>query len=176
MLTLGSLWFFEEVLTSEGQVQHNAHKLSLEGLFWSFHFNKATRVLLVNMRPSPHARHVVLELSRVNVTQDVTRGPDFNIVTNVIFDNKRGGTFKERSFLRSALCQLPDKQDQLAVLYGRGSAQSDHKLIVQELGSEKLVQAISIEKPLVDICSLSLNSDHLVCVLTENDLHIYKWT
>ena len=100
-MTLGSLWFFQEEVAGQGQ--HTAHKLSLEGLFWSLHFDQATRLLLVNMRPNPHARHVVLEMSLVNVSQDVTRGPDYNIATNVIFDNKRGGTYKDRSFLRSAL-------------------------------------------------------------------------
>ena len=89
---------------------------------------------------------------RVNVSQDVTRGPDYNIATNVIFDNKRGGTYKEKSFLRSALCQRPtisEEEDaavgQIAVLYGRGSASSDHKLIVQDVGNDKVVQEILIE-------------------------------
>jgi len=173
VMTLGSLWFFEETFAN-GQLQHVAHKLAFEGLFWSFHFNNETRQLLVSTRPNPHARHVVLEMARVNLSEDVTRGPDFHIRTNIIFDNKHGGSYKERSFLRSTMCQR--EEGQLRVLFGRGSAQHDHRLVVQEVGNEKILQEIPIEKPILDICSLTLNSDQIVCILTENELHIYKWT
>ena len=81
--------------------------------------------------------------------------------------------------MKSALCHKPGtKQDggQMVVLYGRGSAQKDHKLIVQEVGSDRVIQEVNISKPLIDIRVLTLNSDEIVCVLTENELHIYKWT
>ena len=53
VMTLGSLWFFEDTANVE---QHTIHKLSVEGLFWSFDFHAATRNLLINFRPQPHAR------------------------------------------------------------------------------------------------------------------------
>ena len=71
----------------------------------------------------------MIEFNRVNVSEDVTRGPDFQVSTNIIFDNKRGGSYKDRSFLKSTLCQRPGQEGQVLVLFGRGSAQNDHKLI-----------------------------------------------
>jgi E3 ubiquitin-protein ligase RFWD3 len=177
VMTLGSLWFFEERLNSDGEMQYNAHKLSVDGLFWSMYFHEATRLLMVSTRPTPHARHMVVELSRLNVSEDATLGPDYHIVTSMVFDHRRGGSFKERAFLRSALCQKPGGDEgQIVALYGRGSAQTDHRLIVQEVGSDKVLQEIPIERPILDICPLTLNSDHVVTILTETELHIYKWT
>ena len=179
VMTLGSLWFFEEVPAANGQFQHKPHRISIEGLFWSLHFNCESRLLLVNFRPNPHARHAVVQFDRINVSQNVTQGPDYQISTRVIFDNKKGGTYKEKSFLRSVICQKPGTEEnqsgQMVVLYGRGSAQKDHKLIVQEVGSDRVMQEVAVSKPLIDICVLRLNSDDIVCLLTENDLHIYKW-
>ena len=177
VMTLGSLWFFEEVPSRDGQIQHKPHKISLDGLFWSFHFNQESRLLLVNFRPHPHARHVVLQVDRINVSTDVTQGPEYQLSTRIIFDNKKGGTYKDKSFLKSILSSKPGgEQGQMMVLFGRGSAQKDHKLIVQEVGSDRVIQEINIAKPLLDINILKLNSDYIVCVLTENELHIYKWT
>ncbi len=177
VMTLGSLWFFEEVLNSDGQVQHKAHKLAVEGLFWSLHFNFESRLLLVNFKPSPHARHAVLQFDRINVAQDVTQGPEYQIRTRIIFDNKKGGTFKEKTFLRSVLSRKACSKDhQMTVLFGRGSGKTDHKLIVQEVGSDRVLQEVPIPKPILDICTLTLNSDHIVCALTEHELLLYKWT
>jgi len=180
VMTLGSLWFFEEVPSADGQIQHKSHRIGIEGLFWSLHFNLESRLLLVNFRPHPHARHAVLQFDRVNVSQNVTQGPEYQISTRIIFDNKKGGTYKEKSFLKSVLCHKPGTDGtqggQMLVLYGRGSAHKDHKLIVQEVGSDRVIQEVSIYKPIVDICVLRLNSNDIVCVLTETELHIYKWT
>lgn len=176
VMTLGSLWFFEEVTVGDGQIQHSCHKIQLEGLFWSMHFNADTRLLLVNFRPNPHARHVVLQFDRINVSTNVTQGPEFRLSHSVIFDNKKGGSYKEKSFLKSVLCPKPGSEGQMLVLYGRGSGKSDQKLIVQEVGSERVIQEVNVAKPLLDLCALQLNCDHIVCALTENELYIYKWT
>ena len=172
---IGSLWFFEERICGDGVVQHKPHKINVDALFWSMYFHVSTRLLLISTRPQPHARHIVIEFNRVNVSEDVTRGPDFQVSTNIIFDNKRGGSYKDRSFLKSTLCQRPGQEGQVLVLFGRGSAQNDHKLIVQEVGTEKVVQEIHIAQPILDICTFTLNASHMVCVLTENELHVYKW-
>ena len=122
----------------------------------------------------PFFRHVVLELNKVNVSQDVTQ-PEFSIRTNIIFDQRNGGSYKERSFLRSILCSKPNMEDQLLVIFGRGSSSRDHKLVVQELGSERVLQEISIEKPILNLESVRLNDEHYLCILSENEVHIYKW-
>ena len=119
-------------------------------------------------------RHIVLELNKVNVSQDVTQ-PQYSIRTNIIFDQKKGGSYKDRSFLRSILCSKPRVEDQLLVIFGRGSSSRDHKLVVQELGSERVVQEISIEKPILNLESVRLNDEHYLCILSENEVHIYKW-
>ena len=106
VMTLGSLWFFEEIVTNDGGLQHKPHKINIEGaLFWSMYFHKPSRLLLVSTRPQPHARHIVFEFNRVNISTDVTQGPNYQVSSNPIFDNKRGGSYKERSFLRSTICQ-----------------------------------------------------------------------
>ena len=76
--------------------------------------------------------------------------------------------------MRSTICQ-GQRDGQNLILYGRGSAHNDHKLIVQEIGSGKVLQEIKIEKPILDICAFVLNTTQMVCVLTENELHVYKW-
>ena len=166
--------FFEERINSDGDFLYKPHPININNaLFWSMHFHKSTRMLLVSTRPQPHQRHIVIEFNRVNISNDAVQGPDFQISTNFVFDNKRGGSYKERSFLRS---QLFEKQDgQVLVLFGRGSATSDHKLIVQEVGSDKMIQEIHVGKPILDICTFKLNSTNMVCLLTENELHVYKW-
>lgn len=175
VMTLGSLWFFEEIVTNDGGLQHKPHKINIEGaLFWSMYFHKPSRLLLVSTRPQPHARHIVFEFNRVNISTDVTQGPNYQVSSNPIFDNKRGGSYKERSFLRSTICQ-GQSDGQNLILYGRGSSHNDHKLVVQEIGSGKVLQEIKIEKPILDICAFVLNTTQMVCVLTENELHVYKW-
>ena len=61
-------------------------------------------------------------------------------------------------------------------MYGRGSAHTDHKLVVQEVGNDKILQEIPVDRPIVDVCAFSLNSEHFVSVLCEADMIIYKWT
>ena len=175
VMTLGSLWFFEE--SNGAEKQYTIHKLSVDGLFWSFHFHATTRLLLVNLRPNPtHSRHIVLELSKINVSEDVSN-PKYSIRTNIIFDQKKGGSYKERSFLRSILSSKPGSDEHAVVLYGRGSGHKDHKLVVQEVGSgsDRVLQEISIEKPILDLETFKLNDEEIVCILGENELHIYKW-
>ncbi len=133
-------------------------------------------MLMVSTRPSPHAHHIVCELSRINVTENPAQGVDFQVVTNIVLEDKRGGSYKTRSFLRSTLYPKPSGDGQLLAMYGRGSAQSDHKLVIKEVGTDKVVQEVSTGKPVLDICPLTLNSEHLICVLLETELLIYKWT
>jgi len=174
--TLGSLWFFE----NRGESFY-AHKLEVEGLFWSLRFDAKTRLILASTKPTPHARHVVCEPVRINVSQDPLK-PDFKVTAaNVLLDNRRGGSYTDRSFLRPAVFEKPgggspDSSSTLLISYGRGSVQSDHKLILQEVGTDKFIQEVPVPKPILDICPITLNHNHYVVLLCETEVFIYKWT
>jgi len=168
--TLGSLWFFE----NKGQ-EFYAHKLEVSGLFWCLRFDVNSRLILASTKPSPHARHIVAEPIRVNVAADPTAGPDFKVSVNIILDNRAGGSYTDRSFLRTAIFSKP-QSDTMLVAYSRGSVQSDHKLIIQEVGMERFVQDIPVPKPVLDICPVTLNQNHYVILLTETEVFIYQWT
>ena len=147
----------------------------MSGLFWSLRFDPKSRLILASTKPTPHARHIVAEPVRVNVSEDPRAGPDFKVTVNVLLDNRSGGSYTDRSFLRTALFPKP-KSDTMLVAYSRGSAQSDHKLVIQEVGMERFVQDIPVPKPVVDICPVTLNQNHYVILLTETDILVYQWT
>lgn len=109
VLTLGSLWFFE----NEQHSSYRAHRLPLEGAFWSLRFDRNTRLVLVTTRPNPHSRHVALELTRVNVGGADSDPPEFVISANPILDCRRGGSYSVRSFLRAAVISNPDRADRV---------------------------------------------------------------
>jgi hypothetical protein len=43
------------------------------------------------------------------------------------------------------------------------------------VGNDKIVQEIPVDRPIVDVCAFTLNSEPYVTVLCEADLIIYKW-
>ena len=167
--TLGSLWFFE----NRGD-EFYAHKLDINGLFWSLRFDVKTRLVLASTKPTPHARHVVCELVRVNVSSDPSQ-PDFKVTMNTLLDNRRGSSYTDRSFLRPAVFEKP-ASNALLIAYGRGSAHSDHKLVMQEVGTDKFIQEIPVPKPILDLCSIGLNQNHYLIMLCETEVFVYKWT
>ena len=93
----------------------------------------------------------------------------------MILDNRAGGSYTDRSFLRTSIFSKP-QSDTMLVAYSRGSVQSDHKLIIQEVGMERFVQDIPVPKPVLDICPVTLNQNHYVILLTETEVFIYQWT
>ena len=40
---------------------------TFQGLFWSLKFDMQTRLILVSTKPTPHARHIVLEPNRIRL-------------------------------------------------------------------------------------------------------------
>ena len=84
-------------------------------------------------------------------------------------------SISRKIFIIFSLKSIGQSDGQNLILYGRGSSHNDHKLVVQEIGSGKVLQEIKIEKPILDICAFVLNTTQMVCVLTENELHVYKW-
>lgn len=171
VLTLGSLWFFENVGESAGG--YKASKLPLDGAFWSMRFDANTRLVLVTTRPAPHSRQVALELSRVSVSDN---GSDFVVTANPVLDCRRGGSYSERSFLRAAVVSNPERADRVLVCFGRGSTAQDHKLVVQEVGSDRVVQEVAVGRPVLDVCPIRINAQNFVAVLTGADVVIYKWS
>jgi hypothetical protein len=47
---------------------------------------------------------------------------------------------------------------------------------VQEVGNDRIVQEIPVDRPIVDVCAFSLNAEHYVTVLCEAELIMYKWS
>ena len=92
-------------------------------------------------------------------------------------DHRKGGSYTDRSFLRSAIFSKPGTACKTVVVaYGRGSGQCDQKIIIQEVGTEKYVQEIPVAKPVLDICSALLNDNHYVIALSETEIAVYKWS
>ena len=92
-------------------------------------------------------------------------------------DHRKGGSYTDRSFLRSAIFSKPGTDNKTMVIaYGRGSGRSDHKVIVQEGGTDKYLQEIPVAKPILDICYSILNQNHYVVILCDTELAVYKWS
>ncbi len=53
---------------------------------------------------------------------------------------------------------------------------TDHKVILQEVGSDAVVQEVSTGKPVLDICPVGVNGQQYLAVLNGSDLVLYKWT
>lgn len=138
-----------------------------------------SRLLLVSSRPSPHSRHTVLEPTLVNISTDPTVAPVHVVTTNTISDIRKGGSYTDRSFLRSAIFKKPDSggvgEGAAVVVFGKGSALSDQKFSLQEVGSDRLLQEAPVPKPILDVCSFSVNNHHLVAFLCETEVLLYRW-
>eukprot|EP00095_Tigriopus_kingsejongensis_P004974 maker-scaffold96_size378025-snap-gene-2.35 protein:Tk04974 transcript:maker-scaffold96_size378025-snap-gene-2.35-mRNA-1 annotation:"hypothetical protein DAPPUDRAFT_300353" len=164
VMTLGSLWFFS--LHSD---EYKPHKLLPSEPFAAMRFCPDLRLILVSSRPNPHSRHIVGSLSKTELSSSE---PDFQCSLNEVYNQKRGGSYTERSFLRSCLF----RDDHKAILaYGRGSSGSDHKLILEEIGSEKILQEIQVPRPILDVNKFSVNGEQFVAVLTECQIYLYQW-
>merc|ERR1712083_510634 len=61
------------------------------------------------------------------------------------------------------------------LVYSRGTGMGDHKIILQEVGSGKIIQEISVGKPVLDIKQASINQVNYLAVLGETELLMYKW-
>lgn len=65
---------------------------------------------------------------------------------------------------------------QVCIAFGRGSCSSDHRVLIQEAGSERVVQEIPTNKPVVDICPMDVNGSHYLAFLCETEVLLYKWS
>lgn len=165
VMTLGSLWFFAQDPACANT--YTPHRLKPSEPFWSMRFDNDLRLLLISTRPNPHSRHIVGSLTQLEV-------PDSEVQCSLIemYNQKRGGSYTERSFLKACIF----RDDQRAILaYGRGSSGSDHKMILEELGTEKILQEVRVPRPILDITKFSVNGEHFVAALCECQVFIYQW-
>ena len=71
----------------------------------------------------------------------------------------------------------PDNENQLVLLYGKGTGQIDQRVAAQEVGSEKPLQECPVPKPVLDIASpVVINRDNFAVFLCEAEILLYKWT
>lgn len=163
-MTLGSLWFWAH---HQG-MDWVPHRLPIDAkLLWAMEFEPESRLVLVSCRPAPQAVHLIVELSCTRVDS----GP---VVTcRTVLKQPSGGSYSVRSFLRSTLISAPNGQALL--VFGRGTGQTDHRVIVQEVGSERVVQELNIGRPVLDLCQATINGDRHLAVLGETELTMYKW-
>jgi len=166
-MTLGSLWFWAHHVHNQG-VEWVAHRLPLDAkLLWAMQFEPESRLLLVSCRPAPQAVHLILELACTRVES----GPV--VTSRTVLKQTSGGSYSARSFLRSTLVSAPNGQ--VFLVFGRGSGQTDHRVVVQEVGSERVVQELNIGRPVLDVCQATINGDRHLAVLGETELTMYKW-
>jgi len=164
VLTLGSLWYWE--LPGGAPVQHRL-ATPPGRLFSSLTFLPSSRPLLVSCRPAPTAAHIVMQLA-------VTRLPGGRSVTGQVLSEVPGGSYREKSFLRSALVEGA-REGQALLVFGRGSGVTDTKLVVREVGTERTLQEVNVGKPVIDIQAAEINGVKYLAALGETELTMYKW-
>ncbi|TRY73195.1 hypothetical protein TCAL_00947 [Tigriopus californicus] len=165
VMTLGSLWFFAQNPADANS--YAPHRLKPSEPFWSMRFDNDLRLLLISTRPNPHSRHIVGSLTQIEVPESENQCSLIEM-----YNKKRGGSYTERSFLKACIF----RDDQRAILvYGRGSSGSDHKMVLEELGTEKILQEVRVPRPILDIAKFSVNGEHFVAALCECQVFIYQW-
>jgi len=170
VMTLGSVWFWE-FPPSGPCLQHRlslATSQAAPRLFWSLSVEQDSRLGMVITKPSPVNTTIVFQLAANQVS-------GARVVTANILMTSPGSSYSLRSFLRGAILPLDREGGRQVVVTGRGTSSSDHKLTVREVGSERILQEISIGKPVLDVQALELNGVKNLAVLGENELTMYKW-
>jgi len=163
-MTLGSLWFWSHHQGTDWV----PHRLPIDAkLLWSMEFEPESRLVLVSCRPSPQAVHLVIELNCTLVNSQPV------VTCRTVMKQASGGSYSARSFLRSTL--IPGKSGETLLVFGRGTGQTDHRVIVQEVGSQRVVQEINIGRPVLDLCQANINGERRLAVLGETELTMYKW-
>jgi len=167
VLTLGSLWYWEHNM---GDNTFIPHKLQTPkgAIFWSLEYEPNSRLVLVVCRPSPLSKHLVMELSSTTL-------PTGRVVTTNIIMESQGGSYSVRSFLRSSLMVVGDQAETVMLVFSRGTGMGDQKVIVQEVGTGRIQQELSVGKPVLDIKQATINQQNYLAILGETELIMYKW-
>jgi len=167
VLTLGSLWYWEHNM---GDNTFIPHKLPTPqgALFWSLEYEPSSRLVLVVCRPAPLSKHLVMELT-------TTALPTGRVVTTNTIMESQGGSYSARSFLRSSLMVAGGQEGTVMLVYSRGTGMGDQKIIVQEVGTGRIQQEVSVGKPVLDIKQATINQQNYLAILGETELMMYKW-
>jgi len=167
VLTLGSLWYWEHNM---GDNTFIPHKLPTPqgALFWSLEYEPSSRLVLLVCRPSPLSKHLVMELTTTTL-------PTGRVVTTNTLMTSQGGSYSARSFLRSSLVVTGGQEGTVMLVYSRGTGMGDQKVIVQEVGSGRIQQELSVGKPVLDIKQATINQQNYLAILGETELMMYKW-
>jgi len=167
VLTLGSLWYWEHNM---GDNTFTPHRLPTPqgSLFWSMEYEPTSRLVLVVCKPSPLSTHLVLELTSTTL-------PTGRVVTTNTIMTSQGGSYSARSFLRSSLVVTGGEEGTVMLVFTRGTGMGDQKVIVQEVGSGRIQQELSVGKPVLDIKQATINQQNYLAVLGETELMMYKW-
>eukprot|EP00088_Acartia_fossae_P063041 TRINITY_DN7661_c0_g1_i11.p1 TRINITY_DN7661_c0_g1~~TRINITY_DN7661_c0_g1_i11.p1 ORF type:complete len:783 (-),score=136.21 TRINITY_DN7661_c0_g1_i11:343-2664(-) len=165
VMTLTSLWFWFPASADENSWE--SCKLNIEQrLLWSLDFDHDSFLVLVGCKPSPLASHLVLELNSTMIDS----GRAYTVRPIMV---GKGGSYNIRSFLRSSLLPAPNGQVHLA--FSKGTGQNDHKVVIQEVGSDRVMQELKVDRPIVDIKQMKLNDERYLALLGETELTVYKW-
>lgn len=155
---------------NEDRVQE--HPLPLEGPFTSVSFEKSTRHILVSCRPSqkhPHARHLVCELQKVNISSDSAALN--NVITVNTIHTFRGGT-TQKVLSRSCIFVNPFQEGNVLVCACDESTQST---CVWDLSTTSCVQQLKCSDTILDIFPVKSNQNDYLALLTDKTLKLYKW-
>ncbi|CAL4138231.1 unnamed protein product [Meganyctiphanes norvegica] len=149
------------------------YPLLLEGPFASFSFERTTRHILVTCRPSqksPHARHLICELTTVNLSTDVGSAPNIVVSANIV-NTFRGGT-TQKVLSRTCLIPSPMNSDTALACCNDESTQS---VFIWDIATGGCVQQIRINDNVVDVAHIRSNQDSYLTLLTDKVLKVYKW-
>ncbi|NXB76338.1 RFWD3 ligase, partial [Donacobius atricapilla] len=129
-----------------------------------------TRHCLAKYRPSknnPNVRCVMMELTCSPLTEG---SEDVVCSSNPVQTFSTGSACKLLS--KNAIFQSPEDDGSVFVCAGDEASNS---ALLWDAGSGSLLQKLSANLPVLDICPLEVNQSHHLATLTEKMVNIYKW-
>ncbi|KFP83477.1 E3 ubiquitin-protein ligase RFWD3, partial [Acanthisitta chloris] len=129
-----------------------------------------TRHCLATYRPgknNPCVRCVMMELTCNPLTE---ASGDVVCSSNPVQTFTAGPTCK--LLTKNAIFQSPEEDGSVFVCAGDEASNS---ALLWDAGSGSLLQKLSADLPVLDICPLEVNQTHLLATLTEKMVNIYKW-
>ncbi|NXO36664.1 RFWD3 ligase, partial [Locustella ochotensis] len=129
-----------------------------------------TRHCLAKYRPSksnPCVRCVMMELTCSPLTEG---SEDVVCSSNPIQTFSTGSACK--LLTKNAIFQSPEDDGSVFVCAGDEASNS---ALLWDAGSGSLLQKLSANLPVLDICPVEVNQSHLLATLTEKMVNIYKW-
>ncbi|NXP60330.1 RFWD3 ligase, partial [Chloropsis cyanopogon] len=129
-----------------------------------------TRHCLATYRPgknNPCMRCVMMELTCSPLTEG---SEDVVCSSNPVQTFSAGPTCK--LLTKNAIFQSPEDDGSVFVCAGDEASNS---ALLWDAGSGSLLQKLPADLPVLDICPLEVNQNHLLATLTEKMVNIYKW-